>query len=152
MDIFTICVIVAIIIGIILIVISIVVPEDDEQPEAAEDLGKHKYSADTDVDTAMNELDGLARSVLGQVEDKYQELLFLYSLIEEKEKSIVGLPSGEAIENTPKARQLTSGIKSRKLDEIMSYKEDGMSVADIAKHMGIGQGEVRFILEMGKER
>ena len=58
-------------------------------------------------------------------------------------------PPKKTVEAKPAPRKRTANPKHEKVKEM---DEKGLSVADIAKELGIGQGEIRLILEMTAKR
>ena len=107
----------------------------------------------SEADQAANELSDLSKNIFKEFDGKYQELLFLYSLIDEKKKELMS--SGdknelEAYESavdivvsdaTPRAK-----FKNPKLKEILDLKKSGMSDENIAKSLDMGSGEVKLIM------
>ncbi len=107
----------------------------------------------TEADKAAEELSDLSKNIFQEFEGKYQELLFLYNLIDEKKKEIMS--SGEKTEHeayesavdlvvsdsTPRMK-----FKNPKLKEIMELKKSGMSDENIAKSLNMGSGEVKLIM------
>jgi len=108
-----------------------------------------------EADEALEELQHMAKSIFVELEGKYQELLFLYNMINEKRKDIA--PSydsyaggGETIrQETAAHKQAMVYVHPRK-EEIVSLKGKGFTVPEIAKTLDMGQGEVKLILELGK--
>ena len=117
-------------------------------------------SSVADADNAIGELSEMSSSMFKELEEKYQELLFLYNLLDEKKSEI--LPGGNRGKNVKVAEpeninvlinDITSkGYKNPKLKEIKELKDGGLSIAQIAKKLNMGQGEVSLILELGKGR
>lgn len=151
-----------------------------------------------EADQAIENLNKLSQNVFDEFEQKYQEILFLYSLIDEKKKDIAEIynkpiatpvvtpvetpvetpvkpdPQEISVEETPEkqpsAPQITvlqgsapqkpapqkpsslplSAMKNSNLQQILKLQDDGMDVAEIAKTLDIGQGEVQLILGLGK--
>lgn len=122
----------------------------------------------SDADDAMNEINKLCGDAFVEFEEKYQELLFLYQLLDEKQKSVSydqkaegASAGGKKAGNAGKEAESTSGRKAEKnkklysnpkLKDIQKLQKQGLSVADIAKKLDMGQGEVELISEMGRER
>ncbi|MDR1913030.1 MAG: hypothetical protein LBQ68_00905 [Clostridiales bacterium] len=99
----------------------------------------------TEADQAIDELNKLARNIFDEIEEKHQELLFLYSMLESHKKDDT---VSEHKESPPKKET----YKNPKLGKIRSLFDQGMSEDEIAKTLGIGQGEVKLILSLGRER
>lgn len=101
----------------------------------------------SDADNAIDELNKFCSDAFEEFEEKYQEMLFLYQMIEEKKKETINdvaygskMPKGKSNYNNPK------------LKEIRMLQKQGLSTAEIAKKLNMGQGEIRLISELGKER
>ena len=124
-----------------------------------------------EADSAIENLNRLSTSVFEEFEQKYQEILFLYSLMDEKKKEIADiyakpLPSTSSESDsgveTPseepvlvlEQERLTpvAPLRHPNYDEIMKLSDEGMPVAEIAKELDMGQGEVKLIIELGKGR
>lgn len=120
-----------------------------------------------DADGAINELNGLCSNAFDEFEEKYQELLFLYQMIEEKknnsslnikvdnentkaEKKSAKEKTVSSKKNENKTRK--SNYANPKLSDILKLQKQGLSIAEIAKELNMGQGEVKLIAELGKER
>ena len=99
-----------------------------------------------EADNAAEELHKLTGSVMQELDNKYQELLFLYNLIDEKKKELYVHYRDTGAKPEPKQKK---SLKHPKHQEINKMKNDGMAVSDIAKKLGMGQGEVNLILELG---
>ncbi|MCL2874106.1 MAG: hypothetical protein FWE29_04155 [Defluviitaleaceae bacterium] len=111
-----------------------------------------------EIDKTIDEFDKVSGEVLTQLDEKYNELLFLYSLIDDKKSEMAGLSEREPqiTKKLSEFQELSQGtsdgkkFKNVKHDEVKRLIEQGISVADTAKTLNIGQGEVRLILELGK--
>lgn len=121
-----------------------------------------------EVDNAIEHLNKLSLDVFKEFDEKYQELLFLYQLLEEK-KSGVGksydvLPSDLAYEvgeagvvlkapEMPEEQEFkpsqTVYYNNPRLAEIQSLRNSGFSISEISKKLRMGQGEVKLIIELG---
>lgn len=110
-----------------------------------------------DADSAIEELNKLCADAFDEFEEKYQELLFLYQMIEEKKKKF-----SSSMNEKPKNSSVRSNVVSKKdvkhsysnpkLKDIQKLEKQGLAVAEIAKKLNMGQGEVKLISELGKER
>jgi len=155
--------IVLMIIGIICVLYGVFVFSKERQPEQeASYLEKSILSSFGDkaeeIDKTIDEFDKVSGEVLTQLDEKYNELLFLYSLIDDKKQEVAGLSA-----HTPQITQKLSEFqelaqdgaagkkfKNAKHGEVKRLIESGKSIADTAKELRIGQGEVRLILELGR--
>ncbi|MBR1735531.1 MAG: hypothetical protein IJ736_00745 [Firmicutes bacterium] len=133
--------------GICLIIAALI--KDEKKEENNTDTGAIEMLLNKSVeeaDSAMNELNGLSEEVFKEFEEKYNELLFLYQMIEDKkdENSIDKKVSA-------KNRKRKFRYSNPKLQEIKNLAKEGLSVAEIAKKLDIGQGEVQLIMQLGKD-
>ena len=150
---------------------------------------------DTALDTALTEINNLGALVQKEVEEKYQAMLFLYNLVEDKQKEISeAADSGVITEMSELLEQylkthgigtLSAAVNTDAVDEavpdfedeadledfadfdapdslnrkrpdfhnprheqIWDMREEGRNVPDIAKELGMGQGEVKLILDL----
>ena len=141
---------------------------------------------DAALDAALTEINKMGNLVKSEVNEKYQAMLFLYNLVEEKRKELppavadVGIvadpvaffdsnkdeavsadeislllgtpdvapsPISEPLADVPiKRPSFTNPQHAR----IWDMREEGQSLAEIAKTLGIGQGEVKLILDLAK--
>lgn len=110
------------------------------------------------ADVALNELNDMSQAVFKQFDEKYQELLFLYNLVDEKKLELEGLSTAGASAVRPAAKKIDiavsdetrPGFKHKRYAEILKMKNSGMKVSEIAKALDMGKGEVSLILELGK--
>jgi DNA-binding NarL/FixJ family response regulator len=115
------------------------------------------------VDNTANELVKFSQEIVSEMDDKYQQLLYLYTLIDEKSDKLTKRSIDYIIDEKIDPNALTTAQKKEavKRAEVMinnRYKEvfdlysEGFAVNDIAKTLNIGQGEVKLVLELGKGR
>ena len=105
-------------------------------------------------DEALHEINSTAKIILDEMDDKYQALLFLYNLMDDKKKEIdtmanpVNAPKRKTNtpDNTPPA-VIRTHPKQAKIIELYN---NGLAVAEIAKKLDMGQGEVKLILDLGR--
>ena len=116
-----------------------------------------------EANQASDKLTKLSKDALEEFDQKYQEILFLYSLMDEKKKDIAEIynkpivqdvqaevPKPSAPQDTSSPKQVPSLIKNPNLPQILKLRDDGADVAEIAKTLGMGQGEVQLILGLEK--
>jgi hypothetical protein len=118
--------------------------------EIAEKVAK----IDEASDAALAEINKTAVIVTEEINEKYQSMLFLYNLLEDKKKEITLLVES-AKTPLPKLEKTIPNKKPRNkkhphYDEIMQLMETGLSAAEIAKELNIGKGEVQLILDLAK--
>ena len=115
------------------------------------------------ADEALSELDDMSKTVFKEFDNKYQELLFLYSLVDEKQKSLEGaqqVPSGphnQARGLAEYAGRVDIVIDdSKKTDinpkfaSILRMHREGQSAEEIARKLDMGKGEVSLIITLGR--
>jgi len=107
-----------------------------------------------DADNAIEQLNKISSDVFQEFEEKYQELLFLYQMIddmkEKREKVDFKADSSGSLES----ENLTERniFKNPNFEKIKNMQAQGLSVSEISKALNMGQGEVKLILELGKAR
>jgi len=117
-----------------------------------------------DADDAISEFGDMSKSVFKEFDNKYQELLFLYSLIDEKQKNITQAePPNTAARFKGQASVLEEYAKrvdiavddSKKMNinpkfaSILKMYKEGQTVEEIARKMDMGKGEVELIITLG---
>ncbi len=157
---------VSVILGICLIIYSLIMFKREQSGAsiaAPENTARAIDISIEEMERTMEEFSSMASDAFIQMEQKYQELLFLYSLIDEKKKEVAALYSEAPLESYTKGslKNSQSNNKSQpeervivnpKLEEITRLMSSGQSVAEVAKSLNMGQGEVKLILELGKVR
>lgn len=113
-----------------------------------------------EADEAAEDLQKLSQGVIEEINGKYQELIYLYNLIEEKGKKLTepefNAYAGDTYEKLPQKSAEVSQPKTyfthnARYEEIYALKKSGLNAGDIAKKLNMGQGEVALILELGKD-
>ena len=104
----------------------------------------------SEADQTMEEINRTAKAIFDELEEKHQELLFLYNMIDERKNEEIG-PASDIIFSEPRPKRPES-YKNPKLGKIRALYNQGMTEEEIAKTLGIGQGEVKLILSIGKGR
>lgn len=167
MDFFQYMLIICFIVGCLFIIYSIINFHGSAENDAF-DLEEtlligHKLnefdSSLNNADIAIDELNDMSQTVFKQFDEKYQELLFLYNLVDEKKKELESLSDPSAI-NPIKAEKIDitvddetrPEISIKHYAEISKLRNEGMDVSEIAKTLNIGKGEVSLILELGRGR
>lgn len=166
MDIFNLVFIVLIIIGFFLIIISLVLINKTQETgtpiqELDEAMKKIKDTIDQ-ADLTIDDLNFLSERVFQRFDEKQKELVFLYGTME----------GNKQISNQNNTRGRQSSNLDFKFDEKISVRNvnnqdllkihplfpeirdsliAGRSVVSIAKSLNMGQGEVQFIMGLGKE-
>jgi len=151
------------VVGIICILYALIVFSKSRPPVVNEDYLERSILSSigdktNEIDKTIDEFDKVSGEVLTQLDEKYNELLFLYSLIDDKKTEVAKQRDAEPqiakklSEFAELSQTSTVGkrFKNAKHDEVKKLIEQGISVADAAKELGIGQGEVKLILELEK--
>jgi len=124
------------------------------------------------ADNTADEIYKLSQDVVSEIDDKYQQLLYLYNMIDEK-ASKLDMAGGIDIsidDNTThlaqseakKAKEamkaiigengINFGQMHEKYKSVFDLYSKGNDIPEIARTLGIGQGEVKLVLELGKGR
>ncbi|MCL1844020.1 MAG: hypothetical protein FWF79_09420 [Defluviitaleaceae bacterium] len=196
-------VLVALIIGFMAVTIfalsaMLVVRKREKNREDSETIEKTIEDLDSALNSALAEINKLGALVQNEINDKYKSVLFLYNLVEDKQKEIAESADGEVIaeileqklkmlaekaegsvssqmvsekiaseniaseniasEKTiktpepagflPEGKKPASKFTNPKHKQIWEMREGGQKVSEIAKELGMGQGEVKLILDL----
>ncbi len=160
----------AVVVGILLIVLSLIFFRQHSMTGdgLADNTVKAIDASISEMDKTMEEFNELSKSIFEEIDARYQELLFLYSLIDDKKTAIdkiykapppapvpVQQKQSEPAEipRSKSAEAAASHFQSHpKRDEIIHLRKQGIPVAEIAKQLDMGQGEVKLIIELEKAR
>ncbi len=82
-----------------------------------------------EADDAIEELERTSRFIFEELEGKYQELLLLYSMLDEKKNDVL------SAHNSKRA-------------EVLRLYNNSIPIPEIAKSLHIGQGEVKLIIDL----
>lgn len=164
----------------------IIVRRREQTREKSDEIAKTIEDLDKTLDSALSELNKMGELIRTDIDEKYKAILFLYELIESKQKEIEEQADAETVahltekaklrlidftiadepkpENTssPEGSSNTaipetppaSAEKKRpvfinpKHKQIWEMRETGQNISDIAKELGMGQGEVKLILDL----
>ena len=154
MDGFQLLLLAAVITGIIVVIIALFGLAKNSGRGARGENSAAQSVADSikEADEAADELNKLAGSVMEELENKYKEVLFLYNLIDEKKQELYAQykDTGEVKQTKTAAKQPKpkKTIYHPMKNEIMELHDKNTPVADIAKKLGIGQGEVNLVIEL----
>ncbi|MCL2386294.1 MAG: hypothetical protein FWC89_01975 [Defluviitaleaceae bacterium] len=211
-------VIIALIVGFVVITVFSLVAllfvrrrERERERLDSQHIAKTIEDLDTALDSALSEINKLGALIQAEVDEKYKSILFLYNLVEDKQKEIaesadsavisemlaqyvekhgaqlkliteasvaqissvaasqkaavaVAASSSNNVSNLPDIEGDNSNtavavatpheFKKRpkfsnpKHKQIWEMRQKGQEVPEIAKELGIGQGEVKLILDM----
>lgn len=110
-----------------------------------------------DADNAIEQLNKISANIFEEFEEKYQELLFLYQMIDDmKEKrekvdfKANSVRESSVLDNS--GQKTERYFKNPNLEKIKNMYEQGLSISEISKALNMGQGEIKLILELGKAR
>ena len=171
--------------------------------EEAVDEEEIAIEVDKAAETALEEIVKTSQSALDEMNQKYQELLFLYQLMEEKKQNLEAMPTVakvdaeqpvsdaqpvSEIEPVSEAQpvddsaspiemfhQIEAAVESAKVDiigdekaeeadevveevvlphnpkyeKIKELQAEGFSISEIARHLNMGQGEVKLFIDLG---
>lgn len=132
-----------------------------------------------DADDAIEQLNALTKHIFHEQEKKYEELLFLYQMIDEKKQELMDIQmntnikasnnalndigevqtdkmvyTSQEVDNSIEINQADNIQQLKKItkkDQILKLYNDGMNITQIAKQLDIGQGEVGLILELKRK-
>lgn len=167
---FQIALFICIIIGIGLVIFSLIQFSIHKKSDSTEnsDISYAFESIEKSIikiDKTVDEFERLSNKSLKEMDDKYQELLFLYTLMDDKKAEVSNLDT-PLVYKSPKnnsAQPISSSnkninskeravINNPKLTAIIELEQQGLSISEIAKQLDMGQGEVKLILELGRAR
>ncbi len=159
---------ISVIIGIVLVIISLILgakktesiqSDNDSTTEKQNELIK----VIDDADDAIEQLNSISKSIFEEQEQKYQELLYLYQIIDNKKQELLNIKlpstvSENSLNKNIKYDSKADDVKNIKLsfpsnpihNKIVSLYNSGKSVTQIAQQLNIGQGEVELVLELNK--
>lgn len=110
------------------------------------------------INEKIYELNDYHTFVQEEIEKKHKELLFLYQMMAEKEKTIRQIQIElEQMKHVNSVKTATSDVSSeQQLEEkvinsnkrIIELKNNGYNEKEIAKVLDIGQGQVRLVLNL----
>lgn len=159
-------------IGIILIIFSLILNKkqntnsDLSQSDLITEKQNNLLKIIEDADDAIEQLNGISKSIFEQQEEKYQELLYLYQIIDEKKEELSEIwektisletlenistknNSSEILNNKNNIETANNFVASNPhYNEIVTLHNKGVTITQIAKQLNIGQGEVSLVLEL----
>jgi len=107
------------------------------------------------IASGIEEFNRASASALAELECRYQELLILHQRADAGIGSGKAEPAADAASVTDKAgRERVTELKREPERELKNEREirglagDGVPVSEIARRLGVGQGEVRMVLEL----
>ncbi len=146
-------------VGFVFIVIGVLKKETKDNDEFFIEAGqsiKLVKDAVKDADNAVEQLNLLTEDMLNEFDEKYQELIFLYQLIDDMKNLESKDYTSDFYENNNDMKKdnkkYNNTINNPKLKEIIKLREEGKNISEISKSLNIGQGEVKLIMELNKVR
>lgn len=169
---------ISVIVGIILVVISLIlgVKRNEEiemdQFDSTTEKQNELIKVIEDADDAIEQLNSVSKSIFEEQEQKYQELLYLYQIIDDKKQELLNV--FDKITSIEFKRDLSGDIKEEsfeitdinnksdredksnfeitdsKNNEIINLYNSGHTVTQIAQQLNIGQGEVSLVIKLNK--
>lgn len=163
------------IVGIILVVISLILgvkrTEEIEmnQLDSTTEKQNELIKVIEDADDAIEQLNSVSKSIFEEQEQKYQELLYLYQIIDDKKQELLNV--FDKVTSVEFKENLNEDIKKEsfkvtdinnkkdennfvatnsKHNEIIDLYNSGHTVTQIAQQLNIGQGEVSLIIKLNK--
>ena len=161
MDFFLFTLLSVFIIGLLIAVFALFSKRSSVEIKAADEVSYYNIesrikaidSSIDEADSAINELTGVSKNILSDIDNKYQELLYLYNLIDEKKKELKKevVEAGSTKTRAFRQPQVTdnterAAFSNPKLTDILEMQKNGKNIAEIAKTLNMGQGEVSLIL------
>ena len=113
------------------------------------DIDERLKEFDKIFEEAVTEINKIATLIDNEINEKYRSILFLYNLIEDKTVQPVEIKEEPEFEIPPELEPVSKASMYDKVKELSIY---GHTVAEIAKTLGIGQGEVQLIIDLYSKR
>jgi len=168
MDFFVVVLIVMMIVGAIFVLHGALSRNpDDEETVTYGDGFSHLEKRLTNLETTMTEadeaavvLDDMTKNAFKEFDEKYQTLLFLYNMIDDKQKNMAQKEISAAVapvqQLCPAADPLAELVTRRKgasinpkYDIVLQMQAEGKTHDEIAKELNMGKGQVALILNLG---
>lgn len=165
-------IVIMLVIGIALMITCIILIKKDEKSmtelnHRIDDAFSTINSSLEMIDNNATEFNQLCELVFNEIDEKYQELLTLYSLIEEQKKqgfipevksSNVNVKQNKKSKQNKNNKTISASknyddsfiYKHKNAKEIFALYDSGMNQSDIAKKLSMGTGEVQLILNFRK--
>jgi len=152
LDFFVYMIVIMLIIGGILVVAASLGfgKSTDDNKDIAEKLDALETTV-SEADETMTELNDMTKSAMKEFDAKYQELLFLYNLIDEKQKNVNEMPRA-VIERKSVDVTIDDSKKmavNPKFANVLEMYRGGENIEEIAKQLDMGKGEVGLIISLG---
>lgn len=154
---FNIILILLICVGIGLIIFACLGRKDNKlynNSSEFDDAFKLAQQAISDADNAIEQINKLSSDVFSEFEEKYQELLFLYQMIDDLKQNFQSVDLNTNINNNNYLSDYDEKnyVENPDFAKIKAMYQKGLSISEISKVLGMGQGEVKLILDLGKGR
>ncbi len=106
--------------------------------------------------------------IFDKINRNHEEVIFLYNMLNNKEKEMKETAISETVSSKKsdveekkvpvkaKKKQVSQGENSRPVSlnntEILELYSKGKSIMDISRQLGVGQGEVKLIIDLFKDK
>jgi len=164
MDFFVYVLILMLVVGVIFVLYGSFARKGKKIHDDEEDLDSLAQKLSTlkasgyEAGVAVSALEDVSKNVFKELDSKYQELLFLYNLVDEKHKALSARP--EPVHEAdfvpprliPKVKDDRSIEVNPKIARAWELSLSGMGVDDIAKELQMGKGEVTLVINLERKR
>ena len=147
LDFFVYIIVIMLIVGGVLIAAASLGVGKNADGDIAEKLDALENTV-TEADETMTELNDMTKNAMREFDAKYQELLFLYNLIDEKQKNVDKAPTAPARIDIVTDDSKKMAINP-KFANVIDMHRGGKSIEEIAKQLDMGKGEVGLIVSLG---
>ncbi len=166
------------VVGIVIVGLSFItllkLKNDREQkyaePKTIEDVYEAVNKGLNDINTSSEEFNQLVIHIFKEFDEKYQELMVLYDLINKKAEEINKIDKKMVFDNEVINNNINSNeelyidnkiennksenntIKinvNKKTNDVLTLSNKGLNVDEIAKELNIGKAEVELIINIG---
>ena len=128
---------------------------EDQIDHAIEDsTDKVERALDKETNEKMLAIGEYSDTVMEKMNQTHNEIMFLYSMLNDKHTELtklagqIGEMSAEIGESLEEAKE--SVVKETEEVKILALYSQGKSYVEIAKELGLGQGEVRLVVGLYK--
>ncbi|MCL2752848.1 MAG: hypothetical protein FWE44_01710 [Defluviitaleaceae bacterium] len=154
LDFFVYMIVIMLIIGGVLVIAASLGfgKNSDEAKDITEKLDALEITV-SEADETMSELNDMTKNAMKEFDAKYQELLFLYNLIDEKQKNVNGGSTAKPSRQSKSVDMIIDDSKKMsinpKFTNVLEMYKNGKGVEEIAKQLDMGKGEVGLIISLG---
>ena len=143
------------------LVAMLILRHKEKNREYVKNIDKAIADLDAALDTAVNEINKLGVIVQNELDEKYKAMLFLYNLVEDKQKemaesadsNVVSEMLANYLETHGSAIQLMDGAPSEDVNAVAAIGDGnnavGIAVAQTDVFIGESEGNINNIGDMG---